>query len=81
MLIGHAFGSGFALALCHDYRVMQMTRGWLCFNEVLLGIRFAPYFPNFLRWIILPGLKQTNKTKKKDFKKLLHIEGQMTVIV
>jgi enoyl-CoA hydratase/carnithine racemase len=35
---GHAFGAGFMLALCHDVRVMRADRGFLCANEMQLGM-------------------------------------------
>lgn len=35
---GHAFGAGFMIALCHDVRVMRRDRGYLCANEMEIGI-------------------------------------------
>ncbi|MEZ5560548.1 MAG: enoyl-CoA hydratase/isomerase family protein [Pseudomonadales bacterium] len=35
---GHAFGAGFMLALCHDVRFMRSDRGFLCANEMQLGM-------------------------------------------
>jgi enoyl-CoA hydratase/carnithine racemase len=35
---GHAFGAGFMIALCHDVRVMRRDRGFLCANEIEIGI-------------------------------------------
>lgn len=35
---GHAFGAGFMLALCHDLRHMREDRGFLCANEMELGL-------------------------------------------
>lgn len=35
---GHAFGAGFMLALCHDVRIMREDRGYLCANEMQLGM-------------------------------------------
>jgi enoyl-CoA hydratase/carnithine racemase len=35
---GHAFGAGFMLALCHDVRLMRVDRGFICANEVELGM-------------------------------------------
>lgn len=35
---GHAFGAGFMLALCHDLRYMRADRGFLCANEMELGL-------------------------------------------
>lgn len=35
---GHAFGAGFMNALCHDVRIMRSDRGFICANEVELGM-------------------------------------------
>jgi Delta3-Delta2-enoyl-CoA isomerase len=35
---GHAFGAGFMFALCHDARHMRGDRGFLCANEMQLGL-------------------------------------------
>ncbi|MEO6957420.1 MAG: enoyl-CoA hydratase-related protein [Antricoccus sp.] len=35
---GHGFGAGCMLALCHDLRVMREDRGYLCANEIELGM-------------------------------------------
>jgi enoyl-CoA hydratase/carnithine racemase len=35
---GHAFGAGFMLALCHDVRFMRSDRGFVCANEMQLGL-------------------------------------------
>lgn len=36
---GHAFGAGFMAALCHDVRLMRSDRGFICANEMQLGMR------------------------------------------
>lgn len=36
---GHAFGAGFMSALCHDIRIMREDRGFVCANEMQLGMR------------------------------------------
>lgn len=35
---GHGFGAGFMAALCHDVRVMRSDRGFLCANEIQIGM-------------------------------------------
>ncbi len=35
---GHGFGAGMMLALCHDVRVMRQDRGFLCANEIQIGL-------------------------------------------
>ena len=36
---GLAFGGGFMLALSHDVRIMREDRGFLCANEIQLGLK------------------------------------------
>ncbi len=35
---GHAFGAGLMTALCHDVRIMRADRGFVCANEMQLGM-------------------------------------------
>ena len=35
---GHGFGAGFMIALCHDVRIMREDRGFLCANELEIGL-------------------------------------------
>ncbi len=35
---GHAFAGGMLLAMAHDYRVMRKDRGFLCMNEIDMGV-------------------------------------------
>ena len=35
---GHAFGAGFMCALCHDIRFQRADRGFMCANEVEIGM-------------------------------------------
>ena len=35
---GHSFGAGFMFALSHDVRIMREDRGFLCANEMQLGL-------------------------------------------
>ena len=35
---GHGFGAGFMAALCHDVRMMRADRGFLCANEIQIGL-------------------------------------------
>ena len=41
-ITGHAFGAGFMTALCHDVRFMRADRGFLCANEMQLGMTIPP---------------------------------------
>ena len=35
---GHAFGAGFMMSLCHDVRIMRVDRGYVCANELAIGL-------------------------------------------
>ena len=37
---GHAFGAGFMSALCHDVRFMRADRGFMCANELQIGLSY-----------------------------------------
>ncbi len=39
---GHAFGAGFMVTLCHDVRIMRRDRGFICANEIQLGMVIPP---------------------------------------
>ena len=41
---GHAFAGGMLLALCHDYRVGNQTKGFWCMTEINMGARLTPGF-------------------------------------
>lgn len=42
LINGHAFAGGFMLAMYHDYRIQNPKRGFLCLNEIALGIPLNP---------------------------------------
>ncbi|PWA00363.1 hypothetical protein BB558_003585 [Smittium angustum] len=46
---GHAFGGGSVLALAHDYVIMGNQRGYICMNEILLGVSINSCFFETLR--------------------------------
>lgn len=39
---GHGFGAGFMTAMCHDVRLMREDRGFVCANEMQLGMLIPP---------------------------------------
>ncbi|KAK9454822.1 ClpP/crotonase-like domain-containing protein [Dipodascopsis uninucleata] len=41
LINGHAFAGGFMISMCHDYRVMNPSKGFLCLNEVEFGSRLT----------------------------------------
>lgn len=38
LLNGHSFAAGFMLAMYHDYRIQNPSRGFLCINELDFGV-------------------------------------------
>jgi enoyl-CoA hydratase/carnithine racemase len=57
---GHAFGAGLMVALCHDVRVMRRDRGYLCANEVELGMAIPePELALFRHKLPMPAFHQT----------------------
>lgn len=47
---GHAFAGGAFLAFAHDLRIMRNDgRGWICFNEVNISMRFSTSMRVMLR--------------------------------
>ncbi|MCP4003650.1 MAG: enoyl-CoA hydratase/isomerase family protein [bacterium] len=57
---GHAFGAGFMMALCHDERIMREDRGFLCANEIELGMAIPePELALFRHKMPMPAFFQT----------------------
>lgn len=48
-LNGHAFAGGLMLAMFHDYRVMNPHKGFVCLNEVDLGVPLRPPMSSVFR--------------------------------
>ncbi|KAF1986866.1 ClpP/crotonase [Aulographum hederae CBS 113979] len=76
LLPGHAFAGGFMLAMFHDYRIMSPTRGFLCLNEIDIGMVMpAPLIsifrekvahPNTFRAVALEGKRFTGAEALKE---------------
>jgi enoyl-CoA hydratase/carnithine racemase len=49
LLSGHAFAGGLMLAMHHDYRVMNATRGFVCVNELEFGVPLKPAMSSIFR--------------------------------
>lgn len=73
---GHAFAGGFTLAMVHDYRVMNGSRGYLCMNEIEFGapipggmmsaLRAVVPSNNVLKKIVLQGHRFSAKEALSD---------------
>ena len=63
---GHAFGAGFMLALCHDIRCMRADRGFICANEIELGLTIPnPELALFRHKIPMSAFFQTVQLAKR----------------
>jgi len=51
---GHCFAGGMMLALAHDYRIQGRTRGYMCMNEVAIGLPLLPGMSALLRQKLTP---------------------------
>ena len=49
LLNGHAFAGGFMVAMYHDYRIFNPSRGFLCLNELDLGMPLQPPMSSIFR--------------------------------
>ncbi|WP_406280038.1 enoyl-CoA hydratase/isomerase family protein [Nocardia sp. NBC_00881] len=56
---GHAFGAGAMLGIAHDYRVMRADRGYYCFPEVDIHIRFTPGMAALIQAKLTPQTAMT----------------------
>ncbi|KAI9842332.1 MAG: hypothetical protein M1837_007324 [Sclerophora amabilis] len=49
LMNGHAFAGGFMMAMHHDYRIFNPSRGFLCLNEVEFGASLHPPMASIFR--------------------------------
>jgi len=54
LLNGHAFAGGFMLAMYHDYRIHNPSKGFLCINELEFGVPLAPPMSSIFREKLSP---------------------------
>lgn len=63
---GHAFGAGFMISLCHDVRMMRADRGFLCANELAIGMTVPiPEIALFRHKIPAPAFHETVMLAKR----------------
>lgn len=55
LLNGHTFAGGFMLAMMHDYRIMNPHKGFLCLNELVLGVGLRPPMCSVFREKVKPA--------------------------
>jgi len=49
LMNGHAFAGGLMLAMYHDYRIFNPSRGFLCLNELDFGYPLKPAMSSIFR--------------------------------
>ncbi len=63
---GHTFGAGFMSALCHDVRIMREDRGFLCANELAIGMTIPrPEIALFRHKVPAPAFHETVMLAKR----------------
>ncbi|KAL2155568.1 hypothetical protein VTH82DRAFT_310 [Thermothelomyces myriococcoides] len=55
LMPGHAFAGGLMLAMHHDYRVMNATRGFACVNELEFGVPLKAAMSSIFRLKLPPA--------------------------
>jgi Delta3-Delta2-enoyl-CoA isomerase len=65
---GHAFAGGLMLAMYHDYRIFNPSRGFLCLNELDFGYPLKPPMASIFREKIpYPAVYRTMVLEAKRF--------------
>jgi enoyl-CoA hydratase/carnithine racemase len=64
---GHAFAGGFMLSMYHDYRVFNPSRGFLCLNELDLGVPLKPAMSSIFRQKLTPAVYKPMVLEAKRF--------------
>ena len=73
---GHAFGAGFMISLCHDVRLMRVDRGFLCANELQIGMTIpAAEIALFRHKIPAPAFHETVMLAKRWTGPAAHAAG------
>ncbi|KAL5357386.1 ClpP/crotonase [Aspergillus floccosus] len=54
LLNGHAFAAGLMLAMYHDYRIQNPSKGFLCINELEFGVPLQPAMMSVFREKLTP---------------------------
>ena len=63
---GHAFGAGFMVALAHDVRIVRSDRGYLCANELQIGLTIPePEVALFRHKLPAPAFHETVMLAKR----------------
>ncbi|CZR51934.1 related to enoyl-CoA hydratase/isomerase [Phialocephala subalpina] len=72
---GHAFAGGFMVAMYHDYRIFNPSRGFVCLNELDLGVPLKPAMSSIFRQKLSPQIYKTMVLEAKRFSAKEALEG------
>ncbi|KAL2069677.1 hypothetical protein VTL71DRAFT_14356 [Oculimacula yallundae] len=72
---GHSFAGGAMLAMYHDYRIFNPTRGFLCLNELDLGVPLKPAMSSIFRQKLTPQVYKLMVLEAKRFNGKDALEG------
>lgn len=75
LINGHAFAGGFMLAMYHDYRIFNPSRGFLCLNELDLGVPLKPAMSSVFRQKLTPQVYKAMVLEAKRFSGKEALEG------
>ena len=67
LINGHAFAGGFMLSMFHDYRIFNPSRGYLCLNELDLGVPLKPPMSSIFRQKLSPSVYNTTVLEAKRY--------------
>jgi Delta3-Delta2-enoyl-CoA isomerase len=81
LINGHAFAGGFMLAMYHDYRVFNPTRGFLCLNELDLGVPLKAAMSSIFRQKLTPQVYKLMVLEAKRFSGKEALEGGLVDVL
>ncbi|KAI4759113.1 putative carnitinyl-CoA dehydratase [Aureobasidium sp. EXF-3400] len=75
LINGHGFAGALMTAMMHDYRIMNPHRGYICLNEVELGVPLKAAMSSIFRQKTSPQTYRTLVLEGKRFKALEALEA------
>ncbi|KAL2033080.1 hypothetical protein VTO58DRAFT_106252 [Aureobasidium pullulans] len=75
LINGHGFAGALMTAMMHDYRIMNPHRGYICLNEVELGVPLKAPMSSIFRQKASPQTYRTLVLEGKRFKALEALEA------
>lgn len=75
LINGHGFAGALMTAMMHDYRIMNPHRGYICLNEVELGVPLKAAMSSIFRQKTSPQTYRTLVLEGKRYKALEALEA------